>query len=119
MQSHSSYMSGQRDSKITKTPENPNAFPITTVADDVYPRLTPTDEREIYVPITTGIELRPFNIPNFANVATPPGKRQDGFKPADGIALKYLDQTALDALVNQWVEDVYVKAEKQRPASCA
>jgi len=62
--------------------------------------------------ITTGVKLKPFMVPNFVIQETPTGRKQDGFKESPKFALHELDDLTLQALCDQFVEDVFAKAEK-------
>ena len=62
--------------------------------------------------ITTGVMLKPFTVPNFVIQETPPRSRADGFREAPKFALHELDDFTLQALCDQFVEDVFAKAKK-------
>jgi len=64
--------------------------------------------------ITTGVKLRPFIVPNFALHETSPGKRQDGFIESPRFALHELDDETLQALCDQFRDDVFAKAKAKR-----
>jgi len=62
--------------------------------------------------ISTSVRLKPFMVPNYVIQETPPRSRADGFREAPKFALHELDDLTLQALCDQFVEDVFAKAEK-------
>ena len=62
--------------------------------------------------ITTGVELKPFMVPNFVTQETPAGRKQDGFKESPKFALHELDADTLQALCDQFTKGVFAKAKK-------
>lgn len=67
--------------------------------------------------IKTTVELVPFHIPNFVVQKIPPGRRQDGFKEAPKFHLSELDIDTLEALCDQFKEDVLAKARREKRGS--
>lgn len=63
------------------------------------------------------IELNPWIIPNFVTLKMPPGKKQDGFKPAPAIPIESLDVKELAAQCDRFRADVFAKANKKDPAA--
>lgn len=66
-------------------------------------------------PITTGIRLKPWQVPNFATMELGPRPREEGMIQAPSIPIADLEQGAFDALVERWVNDIYKKAGRERP----
>jgi hypothetical protein len=62
------------------------------------------------VKITYEIEIKPFTVPNFVIPVQPEGKRQDGFKPVEGIPLKHVPFVTLQSLCEEFVSSVMNKA---------
>lgn len=58
---------------------------------------------------TREVTVKPFQIPNFAVLDSPP--RPD----TEGIPIRALPREALDELVLQWVTAVYQKVERRPP----
>lgn len=71
------------------------------------------------VQVKTSVHLNPWQTPNFATVIIPPGKREDGIRPAPTIAVADLDAEALDELAREWLNELYLKAKKPCPFSWA
>lgn len=65
--------------------------------------------------VSIKVKLRPFTVPNFVIHEAPPGLRQDGFFEGPKTALKDLDEQTLAALCEEFTENVFKKAGKQRP----
>jgi hypothetical protein len=63
------------------------------------------------------MKLSPWLPPNFARVALPPGKRQDGLRELPAIAIADLPIEALNSLAEQWLVALYAKAGKPSPWS--
>ena len=59
--------------------------------------------------IMTEIELKPFQVPNFARA------KQQTEEDAPGFSVSDISQDALDGLALQWISDLYKKAGKQSP----
>ena len=65
------------------------------------------------------LDLLPFKTPNFVLVKQEPGKREDGFKEGPKFHLKDLDSLTLDKLCDDFRNEVFKKAEKEQPPTCA
>jgi hypothetical protein len=65
------------------------------------------------------IALRPFNTPNFAIMATPPGNRGEGFKEAPSFPLSEVDPETLAAMCDDFRRAVFAKAGHSDPAAPA
>lgn len=61
------------------------------------------------------LEVKPWIVPNFVLIETPPGLRQDGWKPMPGMALKDVDPDVLSQMCDQFRTEVFEKAGKQDP----
>jgi hypothetical protein len=61
------------------------------------------------------MKLRPWVVPNFAVVETPPRKREEGFREAPTIPLADLDPGVLAAMCSQFRAAVFAKAGKADP----
>jgi hypothetical protein len=61
------------------------------------------------------LPLKPWQVPNFANVDMPPRPRQDGMVSNPSFKVEELAQDALDDLAAQWLADLYTKANKTSP----
>lgn len=61
------------------------------------------------------VSFKAWPTPNFANVAVPPGLRQEGIAPLPSIPVAALDKVALDALAMAWVSELYEKAGYDAP----
>jgi hypothetical protein len=58
------------------------------------------------------VKLKPFLVPNFANVEHPARARQDGLQHAAGIHISDLPASALRELAHDWLAGLYDKAGK-------
>lgn len=61
------------------------------------------------------VKLRPFTVPNFVSHETPPGYLMERSQEGPKSALKDLDEETLAALCEEFTENVFAKAGKQRP----
>lgn len=61
---------------------------------------------------TVELKLKPMLTPNYVQVDMPPGAKEDGVRELPSIAVKDLPEQALDAIVSQWLTDLYKKAGK-------
>lgn len=68
---------------------------------------------------TLEVTLKPFTVPNFVLVEEAPVSRGEGFSPSEGIPLSALDSLTLDRLCNQFRAEVFKKAGKEQPPTCA
>ena len=62
--------------------------------------------------ITVDVKIKPFIVPNYVIQETTAGRKQDGFKESPKFVLHELDDFTLQALCDQFVEDVFAKAKK-------
>ena len=67
------------------------------------------------VTITQTVRLKPWQVPNFAGIEMPPGLKQEGFKELPTIAIKDLDYEALCGLAEQWLRELFSKANRPNP----
>ena len=68
---------------------------------------------------TLNVELEPFATPSFVFGAIKPGLRQEGWQERPRYPLSDLDPQTLDRLCDQFRAEVFRKAGKQEPPSCA
>lgn len=61
------------------------------------------------------IELNPFLVPTGATVKRKPGRREDGFRPAEEIKLADLPYEVLDAMCNEFRTGVMEAAGRSAP----
>lgn len=61
---------------------------------------------------TIQMKLKPWQVPNFAQVEMPPGLKQGGVRELPSIAVADLSDEALTGLAVQWLTDLYAKAGK-------
>lgn len=61
------------------------------------------------------ITLKPFQVPNFVLTEQEAGLRQEGMIESPKYALSELSAETLDALCEQFTNEVFKKAGKQRP----
>lgn len=61
---------------------------------------------------TIALKLRPWRAPNFANVEDGGGPRN---REVPSIPVKELPPESLNAMAQEWLEDLYAKAEKPSP----
>jgi hypothetical protein len=59
---------------------------------------------------TISVELVPFPVPTGASLRQAPGRRQDGFKPAEVIPLTQLSPIVLDTLCEEFRTAVFKAA---------
>lgn len=64
---------------------------------------------------TLKVELKPFQVPNFVLAAEKTSSREDGFNKGVSYPLSDLDPYTLDALCNQFRNEVFKKAGKRQP----
>lgn len=63
--------------------------------------------------IETKVKLQPFRVPNFVLTEPPAGRREDGpIEVLPKYALSELDDETLDALCQQFRDDVFAKARQ-------
>jgi len=55
-------------------------------------------------------KLKPFSVPSFVIPEMPLGKKQDGFKPIDGIPLRDLSEECLEIMCENFRKEVMKKA---------
>ena len=65
--------------------------------------------------ITTSVKLKPFRAPNYVIVDTPPRPRSEGFQEAPKYHVSELSEETLNALCDQFREDVMAKAAAGKP----
>ena len=63
---------------------------------------------------TITLKLCTPQVPNFIRVQNPPGRRQDGFKPEEGIDVKDLTPEQLNNIADEWRTALFANAEKRR-----
>lgn len=68
---------------------------------------------------TIALTLKPFTVPNFVLVETPPGLRQDGAHQLPSIPLRDLPRETLEQLCAQFRESIMQKAGHIIPAANA
>ena len=68
---------------------------------------------------TIDIEIKPFVVPNFVVQILPVGKKDDGWKPSEGIPLSELSSETLYKLCKDFTDDVFQKAGKPQPPKAA
>jgi hypothetical protein len=61
------------------------------------------------------VELKPFNVPSFVFIGTPPRSREEGVKFDSGIALRDVSAETLEKLCEEFTNAVFKKAGKHRP----
>jgi hypothetical protein len=61
------------------------------------------------------MKLKPWQVPNFANIEMPPGRKEDGVQALPSIPIKELSIEALNGLATGWLLDLYEKAGKPNP----
>ena len=59
---------------------------------------------------TIALTLKPFTVPNFVLVETPPGLKQDGAQQLPSIPLRDLPRETLEQLCAQFRESIMQKA---------
>lgn len=59
------------------------------------------------------VKLKPFMVPNFASIDLNP--LQHGDRNEATLPIKELTHDAIDALAEQWLTELYKKAEKRNP----
>ena len=59
------------------------------------------------------LQLQPFPVPSMVTIAMPPGKRQDGMKPAPTMALNELPDEVLEALIEEFAANVMKAARPE------
>lgn len=59
------------------------------------------------------LKLRPFEVPTHVTIEMPAGKRQDGVKPLPALALSDLSDEALQALIEEFAENVMKAARPE------
>lgn len=64
---------------------------------------------------TINLEIHEFNVPNFVTVKCEEGRKEEGFRPSEGIPLSDLSEETLQKLCNNFVESVFKKAKKNLP----
>ena len=64
--------------------------------------------------ITASVKLKPFMVPNFVIQERPVVRKQDGFQESPKFALHELDDETLQALCDQFRDDVFAKAKAKR-----
>ena len=57
------------------------------------------------------LELQPFPVPDQVTIKMPPGKREDGMKPATVVKLEDLSTDVLEALLAEFCDAVMLKAK--------
>src|SRR5690606_21598479 len=67
------------------------------------------------VSVSMPMKLKPFQVPNFALVEMPAGKREEGFNPLPPFPLHELSPETLDALCAEFRAAVFAKAMKKDP----
>lgn len=65
--------------------------------------------------VAAAMAYRRWLAPNFATWALPPSARQEGLKVAPSTPVADLDDRALDALAQAWLNDLYAKANRRPP----
>lgn len=65
------------------------------------------------------LDLLPFNTPNYVLVKQQPGGKEDGFKEGLKFHLKELDPCTLAKLCDEFRTEIFKKAGKQQPPTCA
>jgi hypothetical protein len=68
---------------------------------------------------TLQVELQPFQTPNFVRAVMKPGKSEDGMQEAPCYPLSDLDIATLDRLCSDFRAEVFIKAGKEQPPTCA
>lgn len=69
---------------------------------------------------TLKVTLKPFTVPNFVIIETPPGRRQDGVDfESPKVALNDLEPEDLDRLCEEFRRAVFDKAGKCQPPTPA
>lgn len=63
------------------------------------------------------MKMRPWMVPSFAAVETPPRSREEGFHAAPVIPLSELDAATLAAMCDEFRATVFQKAGKADPAA--
>lgn len=61
------------------------------------------------------MKMRPWLAPNFAQVESPVGRRQDGILVPNGIPVAEIPEHVLHDMALDWVSDLYRKAGKPCP----
>jgi hypothetical protein len=61
------------------------------------------------------VELKSLNVPNFVIPVSKPGRKQDGFKPVEGIPIGDMDENTLSVLCDEFRRNVFIKAGKTDP----
>ena len=65
------------------------------------------------------LDLLSFDTPNYVLVKQKPGKREDGFKEGPKFHLEELDSLTLAKLCDDFRTEIFKKAGKQQPLTCA
>ena len=68
---------------------------------------------------TLQIQLQPFQTPNFVRAVGNPGLKQDGMQELPCYPLSDLDANTLDKLCSEFRDEVFRKAAKEQPPTCA
>ena len=75
--------------------------------------------KEKKVKATLQVELQSFQTPNFVRAVSKPGLKQDGMQEIPAYPLSDLDADTLDRLCREFRDEVFRKAGKQQPPTCA
>jgi hypothetical protein len=67
------------------------------------------------VTVSTSVQYRRWQAPNFATMETPPRPRQEGLQWAPTTPIAELPREVLDALAQAWLDDLYAKANVSAP----
>ena len=65
------------------------------------------------------MQIRPFSIPAFVRIETPPRPRQDGLQESPSMALEELSAEVLSSLCDEFRAAVFAKAGKADPVARA
>lgn len=64
---------------------------------------------------TVSLRMKPWIVPNFAQVEMPPRHKQEGVQALPSFHVRDLPVETLDELAERWLRDLYKNADKPLP----